>query len=228
MRALKLYPFVRDAMATATMHTTAFQREATYKSIADILWDIEEPSVGRYSEFPPLHETIFSRHAYKYTSYYRNADVDVPSDEQVKEQIQHLMRKTRVHFYEDSTWFGKHRNYIKRFVAWCDQNLGGDYYLTSSTISKYLEYCVEAKKAELCAGGNAEAADSLPEVTVHNHIRVVVAMLERLALWQDVEEFTKNLTKKDQVYTLYTGKQISPHYIHKCTQVLMTILLQKY
>jgi hypothetical protein len=98
--------------------------------------------------------------------------------------VQRLERKTRVLFYEDTTWFTQHRLGIKRFVAWCDDTLAGDYYLTKDTVYNYLEYSIQTKKDELIAAGVGFSADEFPAVIVFNHIRVVVAMLERLALWQ--------------------------------------------
>jgi hypothetical protein len=159
-----------------------------------------------------LDKTLFSVYGYKFTDAYKHPELDMIQTQEgvfwrdslatdIFLRVKQLAEKTRVHFYESTVWFATHRPHIKQFVAWCDQNTGGDYYLTENTLYNYLEYAINSRKAVVITDDNA-AAD-LPEVNVHNYTRLVVATLERLALWQGVTKYTKNLTTQDPFKTLY-------------------------
>jgi hypothetical protein len=199
---LRLYVI---AVLFVTMEA-AFDRDAAYESAASTFWGPLEPNVPGNSKYPPLHDTIFSADSYKYTFEYNNPELDVLGSDPfriIAERVQSLERKTRVYFYEDASWFIRQRNRIKCFVAWCDLNQAANYYLSSNTISKFLEDSIQSKKEELIAAGRGDAADNVPENTVYNYIRTLVAIVERLALWQGLEEFSKNLTKHKDVGIIY-------------------------
>lgn len=202
-----LTPLCADTPAQAAEETfLAPTRETLYQQAAMSCWTITEPSVPVNSSYQPLHDTLFSHNAYKYTYEYRHPELDpvesLPTV--ITARVMHLEKKTEVHFYKDVTWFSTHRIHIKRFGAWCDDNTGGDYYLTQATVYGFMEYSIKTKREEIIQKYTGDAgADLLPEVTVWNYLRVVVATLERLALWQGVQEYTKSLTTKDPFGTLY-------------------------
>jgi len=157
---------------TLVAHTMT-SREELYERFARQLWTPGQEPGRPDSKFPPLHETLFSDQAYKYTFDYRNPERDrgvTDLESLIIQRVQHLADKTRVHFYENTVWFNNHRNHIKRFVGWCDnhRNLKGDYYLdTSGTLYEYMAHVIESKKQELIQ----KEATALPEVTVHNYVR---------------------------------------------------------
>lgn len=162
-----------------------------YAIAAQVYWDILEPDVPRNSIWQPLHETMFSMSAYKYTFAYKTNPV--VSQAKADLAIKQLVAKTQEFFYLDTVWFKKHRNYIKHYVLWCEENHDGDYYLSSSSIYDYLQYIIEEKQQQYPVLG----ADSMPEITVYNHVRIVIATLERIALWQGQQQFSSGLGQQD-------------------------------
>lgn len=171
-----------------------------------------EPNPPRNSPFPPLDRSIFSVYGYKFTFAYKHPEIDLVQTmdgvfwrdglaSDIHLRVKQLMEKTRVHFYESAPWFDNHRTHIKQFVAWCDQNTGGDYYLTENTLYNYMEYAIKSRKEQVKA--KQTAAADLPERTVQNYVKLVVATMQRLAMWQGVEQYSKDLTKQSPFATLY-------------------------
>lgn len=159
------------------------------KDAASRLWDIKDPRGGE--DYLPLHETLFSSNAYKYTFDYKTNPARFETQAAADLYIQQLKEKTRVSFYDDSTWYKKHHNNLKRFVKWCDDN-NVEYYLSKDGIYSYLQFCAESKKADV------EAA-----TTIFNHVKSTIAVVERVADWQGQVEFSKDLGKVQPISTLY-------------------------
>ncbi len=131
-------------------------RDVLYEEAATIYWEaLSIPA--------PLNETLFSRHAYKYTHAYRNPKPDTDISLNVKQ----LVNSLKVLFLEDSDWFQRHLSHLKAFVQWCNDHNDNDYYLLETTLYRYLEFAIEQKTTDV---GQRTAAE-LPEVTIHNHIK---------------------------------------------------------
>lgn len=85
---------------------------------------LEEPKVPKDCPFPSLSTTVFSCNGFKFTQHYKQFG------HLSTELLNNLNEGVRILFYEDINWFMSHRNELKRYAQWCDQESSKDYSVT--------------------------------------------------------------------------------------------------
>ncbi len=200
----------KNSKSDAAMATVSRKKWPVIEANATVLWsNLKEPATRITStSFKPLHLTLFSVNAIKYTQFYKSLDttfrIGTRFEDSIKQELEVLANGVKVLFYEDSGWFGNNKTELKRFAAWCDA-ADGDYTITGNKAAAYMTYRVDEKRTELDIGGSSRNSRVLLETTLFNKARDIIPVLERYAKWQGYTELATGLSKQRAVEVVYTG-----------------------